>query len=121
MKALTAFMYETLRADGDIQRAYSMLSSTSKKACDPASFERLALSARQDIGSRQLVVAALRVVSMSDDTAAVEFRTTLDGRRSGFTPNYAYMTKEDGEWRYAARGPCGSLEEFFGADASPTL
>lgn len=113
-EAVSSFLQEAYGPNGDIDFAYSLLASETRRTCSKADFTAIVHAARQANGDRSLQADRFADIRISGGRATLKVDSDYD-----LSPRYfpvdATVVLEGGEWRYLVTTDptCKSLPRFF--------
>ena len=118
-EAVSSFLQEAYGPGGDLDFAYSLLASETRRACAKSDFMVLALAARQANGDRSLQTDRFSDIRIDGARATLKVDSDYD-RVPRFFPVEVTVVKEDGEWLYLVTTDpsCKSVARFFQHDGA---
>jgi hypothetical protein len=118
-EAVSSFLQEAYRPGGDLDFAYSLLATETRKTCAKSDFTAIVMAARQANGDRSLQTDRFSDIRIEGGRATLKVDSDYDGTPRYF-PMDAAAVKEDGEWRYLVTTDpsCKSVAEFFQHEAT---
>jgi len=113
-EAVSSFLQEAYAPGGDIDFAYSLLASETRRTCTKSDFTAIALAARQANGDRSLQTDRFSDIRIDGDRATLKVDSDYD-RTPRYFPLDATVVREDGAWRYLVTSDpsCKSVSRFF--------
>ena len=118
-EAVSSFLQEAYGPGGDLDFAYSLLATETRKTCAKSDFTTIVLAARQANGDRSLQTVRFSDIRIEGGRATLKVDSDYD-RTPRYFPLEATAVKEDGAWHYLVTTDpsCKSVDAFFQHEAT---